>query len=129
LIMALSPLEKLPTELIQPIFLLSGPNLALPLASHHIANKLSQDYIYHSICTEYLIDPHHEHTHVERSRNQTRIFAKKWMTWEYFKSFLIKTYETHGCLCGKSTEMGCFDAQWPPDWEGNHHSRILMYAI
>ncbi|KAF2686973.1 hypothetical protein K458DRAFT_402487 [Lentithecium fluviatile CBS 122367] len=113
--MALSPIERLPTELIQPIFLLSGPNLALPLVSQHIAAKLSEDYIYHAVCKEYLT--YNQHSRVEQSKNQTRIFATKWMTWEFFKVFLIKMYEGNGCLCGKTQEKECFDAQWPPDWE------------
>ena len=113
--MTLSAIERLPVELIQPIFFQSGPNLALPLASHHIAAKLSDDYIYHALCTEYLTV--NEHLPAEKSISQTRIFASRWMTWDYFKSFLIKTYEGKGCLCGKTPEEGCFDAQWPPEWE------------
>ena len=113
--MALSPIERLPVELIQPIFLLSGPNLALPLVSHHIAAKLSDDYIYHTVCAEYLTA--NQHPRAEQSINQSRIFSAQWMTWDFFKVFLVKTYEGNGCLCGKSPEEGCFDAQWPPEWK------------
>jgi hypothetical protein len=114
--MTLSIFERLPTELIQPIFLNSGPNLALPLASPHIAAKLSEEYIYNEVCTHYLT-----HTHIHdrgaQSLNQTRLFAAKWMTWGFFKTWLIKTFECNGCLCGKTKEEGCFDAQWPLDWQ------------
>jgi hypothetical protein len=113
--MIFSPIERMPVELIQPIFLLSGPNLALPLASHHLAAKLSDDYIYHAVCAEYLRV--NEHSRIEQSINQSRIFATRWMTWDFFKAFLVKTYEGNGCLCGKTPEQGCFDAQWPPEWE------------
>ncbi|KAF1962312.1 hypothetical protein CC80DRAFT_159028 [Byssothecium circinans] len=114
--MTLSLLESFPTELIQPIFLLSGPNLALPLASPHIAAKLSEDYIYNEICTNYLTQ-RGTYDRIERSKNQTRLFAAKWMTWDFFKTWITKTYEPKGCLCGRTKEEGCFDEQWPPNWE------------
>jgi hypothetical protein len=113
--MALTHIERLPAELIQPIFLLSGPNLALPLASHHIGAKLSDDYIFQTVCSEYLTAKDHPLT--DKAINQSRIFASRWMTWDLFQAFLVKTYESVGCLCGKTQEEGCFDAQWPPEWE------------
>jgi hypothetical protein len=113
--MSLSYIERLPTELIQPIFFASGLNLALALASPHIAAKLSHRAIYRAVCTKYLTrrlihNPNH-------SQNQTRLFASKWMTWEFFKSFILHAFEHVGCLCGKTVKEGCFDPQWPPDFE------------
>ncbi|KAF2469968.1 uncharacterized protein BDR25DRAFT_35833 [Lindgomyces ingoldianus] len=113
--MSLSPVEQLPLELLQDIFLQSGPNLALPAASHHIAAKLSNDYCYHATCTEYLTQ--NLDSRVEQSRAQTRIFSYKWMTWEYFQAFVNKTYASCGCLCGKTQDEGCFDPIWPPDFQ------------
>ena len=113
--MPLSHIERLPTELIQPIFLSSGPNLALPLASHHLAAKLSHQRIYEAVCTQLLAKRCvHNAAH---SRNQTMLFAAKWMTWEFFKSFVFKEYAETRCLCGKSTAEGCLDPQWPPDFD------------
>ncbi|KAJ4351448.1 uncharacterized protein N0V89_006790 [Didymosphaeria variabile] len=113
--MSLSYIERLPTELIQPIFLASGPNLALPLTSHYIAAKLSHKSTYYAVCTQYLKKRLIHNPNV--SLNQTRLFASKWMTWEYFKSFLFDAFEHIGCLCGKTAQEGCFDAQWPPNFE------------
>ena len=112
--MILSPIELLPTELLQSIFLLSGLNLSLVDASHHIASKLADEYIYHVVCTHYLTI--NLESRIKQSRAQTRLFASRWMTWGYFKSFIIKTWEDKGCLCGKTEEEGCFDKQWPPDF-------------
>ncbi|KAL1593156.1 hypothetical protein SLS60_010763 [Paraconiothyrium brasiliense] len=113
--MSLSYIERLPTELIQPIFLASGPNLALPLASHYIAAKLSHKSTYNAVCTQYLKE---RRVHSpDASLNRTRLFASRWMTWEYFKSFLLYAFDRIGCLCGMTAEEGCFDAQWPPNFE------------
>jgi hypothetical protein len=50
-------------------------------------------------------------------QNRTRLFAWKWMTWEFFKSFIVDTFVHVGCFCVKTAKEGCFDAQWPPDFE------------
>jgi hypothetical protein len=125
--MALAPIERLPTELIQPVFLLSGANPSLALASHHIAAKLANDYIYHATCTQYLTGPltargeddDQQHSRAEQSQSQTAIFAAKWMTWSFFKAWCTKQYgpDSNGCLCNKTPEEGCFDPIWPPEWE------------
>ncbi|KAF2710042.1 hypothetical protein K504DRAFT_501326 [Pleomassaria siparia CBS 279.74] len=101
--------------LLQPIFLLSGLNLALVDASHHIAAKLATDHIYRPVCTKYLAT--NLCSRAEQSAAQTKILASKWMTWEYFKAFVVKTWDHKGCLCGKTVDEGCFDTQWPPDFE------------
>ncbi|ORY09981.1 hypothetical protein BCR34DRAFT_588931 [Clohesyomyces aquaticus] len=111
----LSPIELLPAELIQDIYFKSGLNIALPIASNHIAAKLSNTYCYHATCKHFLAQNLDDRT--RQSRSQTRLFAAKWMTWEYFKTFVTKNWESNGCLCGKTPEEGCFDPIWPPDFE------------
>ncbi|KAF2005638.1 hypothetical protein P154DRAFT_315542 [Amniculicola lignicola CBS 123094] len=113
--MPLAPIERLPVELLQPIFLLSDYNLSLPLASPNLAAKLSDDYIYNAVCTQYLT------TNLEnrawQTTAQSRIFASRWMTWDYFKSWVLRKWGDKQCLCGKTPDEGCFDQQWPPNFE------------
>ncbi|KAF2269773.1 hypothetical protein CC78DRAFT_528941 [Lojkania enalia] len=113
--MTISALERLPAELIQPIFLQSGPNLALVDVSPYIAAKLANNYLYKTICETYFTRDLNSRS--EQSSAQTRIFASKWMTWDYFKSFVMRTWSSMGCLCGKTPNEGCFDPQWPPNFE------------
>lgn len=113
--MSLAYIERLPTELIQPIFLASGPNLALPLVSHRIAAKLCDERIYESVCTQLLATSAPQDA--AHSCNQTMLFAAKWMTWDFFKAFILKTYTDSGCLCGKTKGQGCPAPQWPPNFE------------
>ncbi|KAF2122687.1 hypothetical protein BDV96DRAFT_4354 [Lophiotrema nucula] len=113
--MPLAPIEKLPAELIQPIFFYSDLNLALPAASPHIASKFANEYCYHAVCTRYLTT--NLESRVEQTLAQTRIFSYKWMMWDHFRSFVLKKWGVNGCLCGKTPKEGCFDAQWPPDFE------------
>lgn len=113
--MGLASIEKLPVELLQPIFLASGHNVALLQASPRIAVRLSSNYVYKSTCIYYL-------TGVIGSRSaqsaaQTYIFASRWMTWEFFKAWIVEVFEHKGCLCGLSEEEGCIDGQWPPNFE------------
>jgi hypothetical protein len=112
-----SSLELLPAELLQPIFFLSGLNLSLVDASPYIASKLADNYIYNAVCTTYLTTTNTLSSRSEQSCAQTRIFASQWMTWPYFQSWVLKTWENNGCLCGKTGDTGCFDKQWPPDFE------------
>ncbi|CAI6332886.1 unnamed protein product [Periconia digitata] len=114
--MPLSIVECLPAELIQPIFRQSGYNVSLPLASPHIAAKLSGERIYNEVCDHHLTtqDPLER---VQRKINQTRIFAAKWMTWDYFKSWVLRQYEPKRCLCGRTEDDGCWDRQWPINWQ------------
>jgi hypothetical protein len=111
--MSLSGIERLPVELLQPIFFTSGYNVALLQASPRLAARLSSDYVYDATCRYYLMT-----TMLGRAVQmsaQTYIFASKWMTWAFFQSWITKTYASIGCLCGRTE--GCFDAQWPPDFE------------
>ncbi|KAF2867584.1 hypothetical protein BDV95DRAFT_169851 [Massariosphaeria phaeospora] len=114
--MKLSPIELLPPELLQPIFLLSGPHLPLAYSSPIIATKLSDKRLYTAVCTRYLASDPADNYYSYRDA-QTRIFASKWMTWPFLQSFLTQTYQANGCLCGKSLQTGCFDPQWPPEFE------------
>lgn len=113
--MPLAPIECLPVELLQPIFLASEYNLGLLQASDRVAAKLSSDYVYYPTTTYWLNDVVNRRD--VRSAAQTYIFACKWMTWSLFKSWATKTYEQNGCLCGLTAEQGCFDPQWPPNFE------------
>ncbi|CAN9116143.1 unnamed protein product [Alternaria alternata] len=54
--MVLAPIERLPVELLQPIFIAAGHSIALIEASTYIAARLSSEYIYHSTCNYYLTD-------------------------------------------------------------------------
>lgn len=113
--MGVSRLESLPLELLQPIFIASGHNIALIQASDRIAARLSSKYVYHSVCNYYLIGKFENHA--RQSFAQTYIFNSKWMTWTFFKSWMERSFAHIGCLCGLTTEEGCFDPQWPPDYE------------
>jgi hypothetical protein len=113
--MFVSGIERLPVELLQPIFFLSGRNVALIQASDLIGARLSSDYVYNAACSKHLTSILDDRA--VQTATQTYIFASKWMTWTFFKSWVTRTYEPNGCLCGLVPEDGCFDAQWPPNFE------------
>ncbi|EOA90360.1 uncharacterized protein SETTUDRAFT_103177 [Exserohilum turcica Et28A] len=112
--MGLAPIERLPVELLQQIFVQADYNLALLQASPYIASRLSSGYIYNATCNHYLTEVHGQRA--QQSAAQTQIFASKWMTWDFFQSWCIRRFETAGCLCDHTPEDGCFDAQWPPNF-------------
>ncbi|PVH93829.1 hypothetical protein DM02DRAFT_619040 [Periconia macrospinosa] len=111
-----SIIERLPAELIQPIFRESGYNPSLPLASPHIAAKLSDKRVYTAVC-DHLLTAQHVNARPHQKASQTLLFAAKWMTWDFFKSWVLHQYEPKGCLCGKTEKEGCWDKQWPINWE------------
>lgn len=113
--MGIAPIESLPIELLQPIFITSGHNVALLQASAYIGARLSSEYIYNSACDYHLTQT--LDGRANQSAAQTYIFASKWMTWAFFKSWVVRTFKHNGCLCGLTPDGGCFDAQWPPDFE------------
>ncbi|KAH7092361.1 hypothetical protein FB567DRAFT_557860 [Paraphoma chrysanthemicola] len=113
--MPLSKIETLPVELLQPIFISSGCSIALLKASLRISVKLSSRFVYDAACEKYLKDVLDGGT--QQAEGQTVIFASRWMTWSYFKSWLLIAFEQNGCLCGMAPDEGCFDAQWPPNFE------------
>jgi hypothetical protein len=113
--MTASPIELLPVELLQPIFFASDYNIALLQASPRISARLSSDYVYGPVCDHYLIDVLDNRD--QQTQAQTYIVASKWMTWTYVKSWILRAFEAQGCLCGMTPNEGCFDAQWPPNFE------------
>jgi hypothetical protein len=113
--MVLAPIERLPVELLQPIFIAADHDVALLKASSYIAARLSSEYVYHSTCDHYLSEV--RDNRAEQSAAQTLIFASKWTTWEFFKTWMLRRFGIAGCLCGRTQDEGCFDAQWPPNFE------------
>ncbi|KAF2502344.1 hypothetical protein BU16DRAFT_449228 [Lophium mytilinum] len=107
--MPLAPLERLPTEILEEIFKHSLWNLDLPLASPHLASKLASNHCYQGICSAYLSVPIGDR--VRQTRIQSRIFACRFMTWDFFKIYLTRAYEEVGCICG---DDDCFTPIWPP---------------
>ena len=108
-------IERLPVEILQPIFALSGYNLALIQASQILGARLSSEYVYNGACNYFLAGTCDDY--VVRSAAQSSIFASKWMTWTFLKRWITKTCESSGCLCGRTPDESCFDAQWPPNFE------------
>jgi hypothetical protein len=92
--MLVSGIESLPVELLQPIFFQSGYNVALLQASDRIGARLSSDYVYNATCNHYLNGIHDDR--IGQTAAQTYIFAAKWMTWTYFKSWVTRTYQSSG---------------------------------
>jgi hypothetical protein len=113
--MSIPRIESLPVELLQPIFFWSEYNIALLQASQRVSARLSSEYVYDATCTYHLTSVLDDRT--AQTAAQTCIFASRWMTWAFFKSWLTRTYESAGCLCGLTRDEGCFDAQWPPNFE------------
>lgn len=115
-------MENLPVEILQPIFFLADHNIALLQASHQIAAKLSSEYVYKPACRYYLTGVLEDRA--AQTAAQTVIFASKWMTWSFFKKWISDFYGPIGCLCGMTIQGGCFDPQWPPDFE--HATRMVF---
>lgn len=113
--MSSAAIERLPVELLQPIFTSSGYNISIVQASSVLGTRLSSEYVYQKACDYYLTGRCDDYA--VRSSAQTMIFASKWMTWSFFKNWIIRTYGRNGCLCGLTPQGGCFDAQWPPNFE------------
>jgi hypothetical protein len=113
--MPISRIETLPVELLQPIFFWSEYNVALLQASDRIGARLSSEYVYSAACSYHLTGVRDDRA--VQTVAQTYIFASRWMTWAFFKSWLNKTYGTNGCLCGLTPAQGCFDPQWPLNFE------------
>lgn len=113
--MRLAPIERLPVELLQQIYIDSGYALALLESSPYIATRLSSEYIFNGTCDYYLTEVHGGRQ--KQSAAQSIIFASKWMTWSFFKSWCLRRFERQGCLCDRNSSEGCFDAQWPPNFK------------
>jgi predicted DNA-binding transcriptional regulator AlpA len=109
--MPASPLERLPVELLQSIFASADHNLALPQASALLGARLSDTYIYNTICAKHFPSGPKRLSRIERAAAQTFLFTRRWMTWSFFQAWILRTWGSKGCLCGRES---CFDAQWPP---------------
>jgi hypothetical protein len=112
----MASIESLPVELLQPIFINSDHNIALLQASPRISARLSSEYIYHSSCNHYLTGIREEQDRAQQSQAQTYIFASKWMTWAFFKSWIMRAFGPNRCLCNMNANRS-FDPQWPPNFE------------
>lgn len=120
--MGIGGIEKLPVELLQPIFIASGCNLSLLQVSPYIASRLSSEYIYNAAANYYIKD---QKSGTDRFAAQTYIFASKWMTWAFFQSWIVRTFKSSGCLCGADEYEPCFDAQWPPEF---HDATRMVFS-
>jgi hypothetical protein len=96
----LAPLETLPTEIIQDIFLRClDPNL--PLSSLHISAQLQDFHIYNELC-DYAFGYSTPPSFAKPQRcveNQTELFQRRWMTWPFFKQYLTKRVPPSACGC------------------------------
>ena len=109
----LSPLESLPTELLEQIFLQSL-NVSLPLASSHLSTVLSSNHLKMSIMFKVFsidsnissLEHYDELSHILTvgsvdgtyraiGKLQSRILACRWMTWNflqlYLENFIVRT--------------------------------------
>lgn len=111
----LSPLESLPTELLEQIFLQSL-NVSLPLASSHLSTVLSSTHLKMSVLFKIFssdgnisslkLEHYDELSHILTAGSadgtnraigklQSRILACRWMTWNflqlYLENFIVRT--------------------------------------
>ena len=78
----LSPFERLPTELIQEIFLIS-PNLNLPFASPHLASVLSSVQFKHLLLLRVFSS---EATAQDDVELKSALLRRKWLTYSFFRN-------------------------------------------
>ncbi|KAF2503057.1 hypothetical protein BU16DRAFT_27762 [Lophium mytilinum] len=100
---ALSPLERLPAEILQEITVLSN-NHFLPQASSLVGSKLSCEHIYMHFCFQGFF---YYHDNAPSPIHQRWLFSRRWMTWSLFQNYAIKAYEEYhrrvydgGTQCG-----------------------------
>ncbi|KIV99914.1 uncharacterized protein PV09_08441 [Verruconis gallopava] len=92
---AVAPVERLPCELIQHIFLLTDMDTNLPRASPLLSRSLLDQYILLKYCERAFARPSNSNQAVnyrerlERRQRQIKAFSMNWMTWSFFSSFLI----------------------------------------
>jgi hypothetical protein len=89
----LSPLEQLPAEILQPIFL-SSVNINLPLSSPELARRLSSPHIYEQFTLRAFCPPPHQGRSPDWPKDlsflyRTRIVQCRFFTWD----FLVKILE------------------------------------
>lgn len=93
----LSPIERLPTEVIQEIFRWSR-NFNLALSSPYIAFKLSNQSMYNVAC-DYAFDITSFRRPAQQSASQQELFSRRWMTWDFFKQYLCRDTYPNACPC------------------------------
>jgi hypothetical protein len=96
----LAPIELLPVEIIQDIFLRTL-NLNLPLASVTIASKLEDKHIYRLVCDHafgYDVLPTIPKPK-QLSIYQNQLFAMRWMRWEFFDEYISQRVPSRACGC------------------------------
>jgi hypothetical protein len=107
---SLAPIETLPAEIIQDIFL-RCLNVNLPLASPFISAQLQDFHIYNELC-DYAFGYQTPPAFVKPQcsiENQKSLFQKQWMTWSFFEQYLTKRVPPFSCGCPiyiKCTEHG-----------------------
>jgi len=90
-----SAIEDLPTEILQEIFKYSC-NFNLPLCSPRIAAKLSSPSMYIAAC-DYAFAFSHQRAMSESL--QKRLFSRRWMTWAFFRRYLLRDVDPNSCPC------------------------------
>lgn len=99
----LAPIELIPVEITQNVFL-QILDLNFPLASHIIAVKLADKYIYRHVC-DYafgheipfdIAKPKHRST-CEIKLYQSQLFALRWMRWEFFQDHTSQRMAPWAC--------------------------------
>lgn len=91
---SLSPIERLPAEILQEIFPLTHMDPNLPKASLTISRKLSDRYVLSRFCDKAFQQSVSSNTAVnyrerqERWRLQRQAFDLRWMTWDFFSWYL-----------------------------------------
>ncbi|KAI9823453.1 MAG: hypothetical protein M1832_002464 [Thelocarpon impressellum] len=81
----LSPLERLPTELLEQVFL-SSMNLHLPNASPHIGTRLSSEHVY----TSFALDAFCPRSDAPDPVVQSAVLSRRWMTPDRFDRILVQ---------------------------------------
>jgi hypothetical protein len=96
----LAPIERLPTEITQDIFLQSL-NLSFPRASLSISQKLNDLYIYNTVADHAFKfkDPFPRKVPESVVENQTQLFSMRWMTWDFFTQYLSRHVKSKSCGC------------------------------
>jgi hypothetical protein len=123
----LAPIETLPTEIIQDIFL-QNMNISLPLASPIIASKLESHHVYNSLCDYafyYNIPPS------TGKRNgwiafQSQILAMRWLRWDFFRDYLSSRVPPRPCGCSIVIDChekgGCKEMDSQSTTDSVHHN-------
>jgi hypothetical protein len=91
----IAPIEALPAEILQEIFLLTDMDVHLPRASLTLSCKLSDPYVLSLFCEKAFrttsLSPNQAMNYRERQKRvllQRQLFGMRWMTWSFFSPFL-----------------------------------------